>query len=160
MNRATPDLRWPALAVLAYAAWNVADLVGAWRHSPFDRAGGLAMAIWLLPVLPAYRRFRPADAIRPAVALALTFLGAMAQLNVLQHAGFAVAAGMPAKAGPGTWVWMAGAVSWMPALGYGCGEVGMGAGAAGVLRVVLAALVSLVAWSSHERGTSGRIDAG
>lgn len=160
MSRTLESLRWPALAVLAYAAWNASDLIGAWRHSPFDHAGWIAFLVWLLPALPAMVRFRPVDAVRPAVALVLSFCGSMAQLNVMEHAALAVAVGMPARKGLATWVWLAGAVSWMPALGYACGEMGLGVGAAGVLRVVLAAIAAIVAWRDHERGTSDRIDAG
>ncbi|MEI6779585.1 MAG: hypothetical protein WCQ21_01585 [Verrucomicrobiota bacterium] len=37
--------------VLAFCAWQSADLLTAWRHSPFDRLGWLALVLWLTPTL-------------------------------------------------------------------------------------------------------------
>ena len=44
-NRPAPEPR-PAFqvewAILAFCAWRSADLLNAWRHSPYDRLGWLA----------------------------------------------------------------------------------------------------------------------
>ena len=42
------DAEW---GVLAFCAWQSADLLTAWRHSPFDRLGWLALVLWLTPTL-------------------------------------------------------------------------------------------------------------
>ena len=38
------------LAVPLFCAWQARDLINAWRHSPHDRLGWLALLVWLAPV--------------------------------------------------------------------------------------------------------------
>lgn len=109
-------LEW---AITAFAAWQSADLVSAWRHAPLERGGWVAFGAWMLPLLLS-PRLRPAP--RPlwpaSVALALVLMGALGSLNAACYAGLALAVvgqtGWSARRA----LWFASAIAWMPLLGW------------------------------------------
>ncbi len=106
------------LLVVGYCAWQGADLLGAWMQAPFDRLGWLALLIWLAPlgaVLRARRKLS-GNVWLLSAALFFSFVGGVAELNVLRYAGLALALSglLPRPAAP----WVCAAVAWMPALGW------------------------------------------
>lgn len=148
------DLLQPAAmaAACAYAAWNARDLLDAWRDSPYDRAGVAAFAVWLCAALVARGRRTGVGPLPAAWGVAVSVAGAVAEINALEHAGLAlVLASVLAPAGVRAWVWIAGAVSWAPALGYACSSW-MSPQAAGGLRVALAAAAAAALLLGGNRG--------
>lgn len=120
MSRALPAWSLP-LAVAAYSAWRSADLVGAWRHSPFDRWGWVSFLVWLLPPLwAAWKCPTPEDPpLWPtALAFVLAVAGQVVDFNTLCYLGLAVALGSFVPASAARLVWWAGAPAWMPAFGW------------------------------------------
>lgn len=120
MKRSWSQLAWP-LAILAFCAWQAADLVVAWRHSPFDRLGWVAFLIWLAPV--ALERVRDLGSREPALslllaALVLAFAGRLLDINAPRALALACAiVAFVAPAGP-RWLWAIAAVAWMPVMGW------------------------------------------
>jgi hypothetical protein len=110
------------VAIAVVIALTCGDLLSAWRHAPYDRLGGWAFGLWLATggVILILERRRPEGVGGYFLAgLGLALAGFVAELNVLQHAALAVtlAGFMPGGAVRG-W-WLAAAVSWLPALGWG-----------------------------------------
>jgi hypothetical protein len=144
------ETRGLTLAVLAYSAWQAQGLWTAWRHSPYDRLGWLSFVLWLLPALwlltrrPVLPTSERAPLALTALALALALSGEVLDLNALAYAALAVAwaALMPVTAG--LLVWIVGAVSWMPALGW-LAHTGLVPSVVSALRLALAA-ASVVLW--------------
>lgn len=132
--------RWPIeLVVLGYAFFCARELVLTWRWTPYDQFGWLAFALWLAPVWWHARRW-PGE--RPEVrfavgAVVLLTLGAAADINAVRHAALAlaVAAFHPPA---GRWLWLAAALSWMPAAGWVASRYGLAPGDFAFGRVVLA----------------------
>jgi len=109
------------LGVIAYCTWQSADLVLAWRHAPFDRGGWLSFLIWLCPAAWAVAR-RPAPDHEPlwltGPALLLAIAGSVADVNAVSYLALALAAGALVPRSKRCWLWLAGALVWMPALGW------------------------------------------
>lgn len=117
----TGRLRVAGVVVLGVLLLISGDLWWAWRHSPFDRGGWAAAAIWLVWAAwlakPEIIRGAPKPAWLVA-AIGMGLLSFVGQLNVAGHAALAltVAAWMPTQLASSLVV-MAGA-SWFPALGW------------------------------------------
>lgn len=119
-----PALAW---AALAFSAWRSFPLLHAWQHSPLDRFGWLAFAIWLVPVPVAWATRTATD---PGSACRLGFLlpasilaalvGALGQLNAAAYAGLAlaVAAITPARSILRLAAWLVTAAAWMPVFSW------------------------------------------
>lgn len=108
-------------AVLVYGVVGALDLLKAWSHSPIERFGWVALLVWVAPVVWLRRRTGGGSPGRPAMlgaAVALGFVGAVGSLNVLQHAGLAVAVMSVTPVRGICWVWLVAAVSWTPLLGW------------------------------------------
>lgn len=109
------------LGVIAFCAWQASSLLTAWRHSPFDRLGWLSFALWLTAAVVAAVKNpkRPGDSTLLAfAALALALLGRLLDLNALLSGALALSV---CSLVPGSWrrlLWLAGAIAWMPALGW------------------------------------------
>ncbi len=112
---------WAQLAVLACCAVQCRRLPIEWiKHTPFERFGWIALAIWLLPVvLRPWSRDPHPTALWPSyLGLGLVFIGTVGQLNAVIYVGAAFAA---AALVPPNWrwlVWLACAASWWTAFGY------------------------------------------
>lgn len=142
-----------ALGIVLFCACGCRDLLDAWRDSPFDSLGWIALSVWGLPLLVLKREEggagREGGRASPALlggGLGMGLIGALGSLNALQHAGLALS-----LAGLLSWrwghaLWLATAASWMPIFGWALGRhcavevvplVRMGVAAAGVLWVGL-----------------------
>jgi hypothetical protein len=130
--------------VAAFCAWHAADLLQAWRHSPYDRFGWVALLIWLLPAARAvWRRADTARHFKLAMtSLALTFIGVIGDLNVLVYCGLAGIIGALAGVSGRTWLWLLLAVCWMPVFGWACSKVHLSAHPVPVLRLIVAVLAA------------------
>lgn len=108
--------------VLAYCLWQARDLIPAWLKSPYDRLGWLALIIWLLPVLYQRRplcRYRSHSApLLLGLGLALSCIGVVGSLNLLNHLGLATTLAGLAPASSRRFPWAVAAVSWIPFLGW------------------------------------------
>jgi len=102
--------------VTLFCAWHAADLVHAWRHSPYDRLGWLAIGVI------GDLNF-------------LVYWGLAGALGSLAHF-------RPRAA----WLWLALAGSWMPALGWLGSETYLGPITVNGLRVALAVLAAVIGW--------------
>lgn len=109
------------LAVVAFSAWQSRALPSAWIHAPYDRLGWLAFLVWIaaLPYL-ARRGAAPGQAypLPSLAALALALAGKISEVNALTFAALAVSLCAFARPGAARALWLAGSVSWMPALGW------------------------------------------
>jgi len=126
--------------VCLYAAWNARDLVMAWHHSPFDRQGWIAFIIWTAPILLQGCRGRwSANGYLFGLALGVSLVGVIFDLNAVKYAGLALACGgfFPYRTTL-LLFWLACSVSWMPALGWMLSF--MGALTVNLIRLVVAAL--------------------
>lgn len=128
-------------AICLYAAWNARDLVAAWRHSPYDRFGWLAFLLWSFPAALAAARRADASAAWFGAGLAVSLAGEVVDLNIVKHAGLAIAIAGFFKTRAATLVWLACALGWMPALGWALNA--SGAVAVNALRI-LAAIVPAI----------------
>lgn len=115
--KAPPSFRWFGLCTLIWTAAWCGDLLGAWRHAPYDQAGPGAAALWLVALLLLRRDVAPRRAWL-AAAWAGSLIGAVGTLHVAHHVALmcAVCAWLP-------WrrqriLAAITAVSWMPALGW------------------------------------------
>ena len=114
-------LRVAATAVCLYAAWQARDLPAAWLHSPFDHLGALAFAVWAIPLgigIAGNERPRP---VWLCASLAISLAGVVLDVNFFKNAGFATALASFLSSGrrtAGRRLWVAGALSWMPILGW------------------------------------------
>jgi hypothetical protein len=115
-----PLIAW---ATLAFAAVQSRDLLVAWRHSPLDQWGWVALAVWLVPSIAAAGfglgpEWNKTSFGAVAFAAPLMILGVIFELHALNYAALALcvfAAGRPPRV---HWIWLAGALSWMPALSW------------------------------------------
>lgn len=109
------------LVIVAMLALNCGDLLFAWGHSPYDRAGGIAFAVWILGgVAMGWRQRASASpgTMSFAPGLVLGLLGFLADLNVFKHIGLAWAAAGFLPGGWRRWLWLLSALSWMPVMGW------------------------------------------
>ncbi len=109
------------LAVLMFCAWQAADLITAWRHSPFDRLGWLSFAVWLLPI--GFGLFRgttlPTGSLPlTAAALVVCLVGRVLDMHLIICGALALAGAALAPAGPRRFLWLIGALCWMPVTGW------------------------------------------
>lgn len=132
------------LAVCGLTALGAHPLVAAWRHSPYDTWGWVALLLWFAPLL----RWRGELAAGWSYAgLALGLLGQLVELNALKYAAFAtaVAAFGPARRWQG-WAWWLCAAAWFPVLGWMLAPY-LSAAVVPWLRLGLALLGAAAAWS-------------
>ncbi len=116
------QLKVAAGAVCLDVAWQARDVAAAWLHSPFDHLGAAAFIVWLVPLglAVAGGNGRPSQRWL-CVALSLSLAGVVLDVNFFKNAGLATALASffpsrPQQAGRG--VWVGGALSWMPVLGW------------------------------------------
>jgi len=131
--------------VLAYCVWQSSDLLGTWLRGSTEAWGWLMFGLWLVPAVVAAIRGSSDD--RPqyrllAAAVVLTLVGQVTWLNVLQHAGLALAIVGWRQPVRGQWVWLASGVLWMPVSGWL--SAGTAAGWEPAVRLGSIAAVSLV----------------
>ncbi len=116
-----PGVEW---AVLGFSGWQAADLRIAWRHSPLDRLGWLALGIWLTPLLARFLRrcadHQPPSARVPLCWLALAFglLGLLTEMHFTQHCALACACAALTPSFRLWGLWFGLSLAWMPALGW------------------------------------------
>ena len=109
------------LAVFAFCAWQAADLITAWRHSPFDRLGWLSFAIWLLPLgfVWFWGPATPTGSLPlTAAALVTSLAGRVLDMHLIICGALALAGAALAPAGPRRFIWLIGALCWMPVTGW------------------------------------------
>lgn len=146
------------LVTLLSLCWCV-DLLNAWKHSPMDQCGWVALLIWLTPLLifatqaNSPLRLDSRRIVVFIVALSIGALGRLTSLHVLQHIGLTIA--LAGWLGGFRWTvvaWSSCAVCWMPAFGWATSKV---APSEVVLasRLILAILgaSTLVRYRSEER---------
>lgn len=148
--------------VLGFCVWQAADLVTAWRHSPFDRLGWLALGIWLAPTLVSAFRYRAVeplplkrrDALLCWLALLVCLIGILTDMHCLKHAALALACAAITPAFRFWGLWFALSLAWMPALGWLLG----GIPSLGVASVRLG-LAAIAAWVglAERLGKPGRV---
>ena len=135
-------------AVLGFCAWQASDMLNAWRHSPFDRWGWLACAIWLTPTLAsALGLLAPRPPTTRAAqlawcALALWLAGVLTDMHCLKHGALALACAaitLPLRFGI---LWLGLSLAWLPALGWLLG--GLSVFGVAAIRLSLAALAALL----------------
>lgn len=136
-------------ALLLVGAWMAIDLFAAWQTAPFANAGGLALGVWLLPIIWPVRRgparVLPAWTRRAllAGASACYLLGTAAEIPVWQHAGLAlVLIGFARR--PGVGFWALGALAWLPAAGVVAERLALDPNLFAVCRILVASLAA--AW--------------
>ena len=112
-----------AWATLAFTLVQSRGLVVAWQHSPLDRFGWLALTLWLAPGVVDWVRHGPPPFDRRSfssitIAIALLVAGVVTELHLLDYiaAALTVAAVMPPRAR--LYLWLPGAISWMPLLSW------------------------------------------
>jgi len=138
-------------AVLCFCAWQAADLAIAWRHSPFDAVGWVALVIWLIPSLASRLWWCRGNALprrRPLLAwlaLGACLAGIVTDMHFLKHCSFALACAAITPAFPGFCLWFILALAWMPALGWLLGGVRpLGVVLVRVALALVAALTALI----------------
>lgn len=113
---------WLEFAVVAYCVWQAWDL--EWASTPAVRRGGLAFALWCIPIgwnqsqAIRHDRAKGYTAFLLCAGVLFALLGSMGSLRVLTHLGLACAL---AGTIPFTWpmvIWLASAIAWMPAFGW------------------------------------------
>ena len=109
------------LAVIAFCAWRAADLLDAWRHSPYDQWGWLSFLIWVIPAI--FGLFNPITTSGNStgftiIALGATVAGRLSDLNFLSYFALAISMAGFVPSGARRIFWLVGALAWMPALGW------------------------------------------
>lgn len=113
-----------SLGVVAYCGWQSLDLLGAWRTSPFERFGWVALLLWLVPIFAGYASKAAMAGVPNSnpvllwLGLGLSFVGTIGEANALHYAGLACAL---AGTLPWSWKqfpWLLSAIAWMPVFGY------------------------------------------
>jgi len=134
--------------VTAFCAWHAADLVHAWRHSPYDRMGWLALTIWAGPAGRAIvRGAAPARDFKLTIAsLMIALIGVLGDLNFLVYWGLAISIGSLAGVSGRAWLWLALAVCWMPFFGWFGSQLHLGAATLNILRLLVAFAAAAVGW--------------
>jgi hypothetical protein len=144
MNAQSRSLNLAAAAVAALTALGAGNLLNAWRHSPYDAWGWVALLVWLAPLGRRHGAGEPL-LLWSYAGLALALLGQLVEMNTLKYAGFAtaVAAFAPMRSWRG-WVWWITASAWLPALGWAVAPY-LSSGAVPWLRTFLAGLGAVTA---------------
>ena len=139
--------------VAAFCAWHSADLLHAWRHSPYDRLGWLALLLWALPAVRAvWRGSKPAYGFKLAVgSLALALIGVLGGLNFLVYWGLAGAIGSLAGVAGRAWLWLFLAICWMPVFGWFGSQLHLPALPVNILRLLLAFAAAAAGWCGLAR---------
>lgn len=110
------------LAVLVFAAWQSLDLSVAWRHSPHDRFGWLALLAWLTPLaLRLTDRPRVPLAANPWLlgsAILAGLLGQLTEVHFFGHVALVLAVAAWVKISWRLLPWLLSAVAWMPVFGW------------------------------------------
>ena len=139
------DAEW---GVLAFCAWQAGDLLTAWRNSPFDHLGWLALGFWLVPTLVSAWQFRARlPKTRRSVyfawfGLAFCLAGIVTDMHFLKHGALALAcAAITPQFRLGT-LWLILALAWIPVLGWSL--AGLPAFGVAWLRLTLAAVAALI----------------
>ncbi|HYE06764.1 MAG TPA: hypothetical protein VEL07_14700 [Planctomycetota bacterium] len=115
------DVPWAQLAVLACCAVQSRRLPIEWmKHTPYERFGWIALAVWLIPLAmrPWSRDPRPTAMWPSYVGLVLAFIGTVGDLNAIIYVGTAFAAAALLPPGWRWLAWLACAASWWTAFGY------------------------------------------
>lgn len=128
MNRPIPKLpvEW---CVVGLCGWQAGDLTTAWRHSPFDALGWLALGIWLSPTLSSLfvsRAERPLAHWSSGLSwagLLICLIGILTDMHFPEHCALALACAAVTPVGRGFALWLALSVAWMPALGWWLGGI-------------------------------------
>jgi len=112
--------------VVVLAAWDSRAIVPAWIHSPYDKFGWVALAIWIAPCIWLWFKGLAVGKWRTlwiGASLAVLALGAISSLNTFGYLALALAV----AALPGiSWAacgWFLCALSWMPALSWAANAV-------------------------------------
>jgi hypothetical protein len=140
-------------AVLAFCVWQAGDLPTAWRHSPFDAWGWLALLIWLAPAVAACARTPLAahgtGGLFCWAGLAAALGGIVTEVHFLGHCALALACAGATVRFRFFLVWLALSAAWMPALGYALHNLPVWAVAA--LRLALAVTAAVVGFTGARR---------
>lgn len=128
--------RLAGIASLIYCLWQARDLANAWAFSPFDKAGSVAFLLWVLPILFKAWSGSPMRMAWFAAGVAISLVGSLGELNFVKYGGLAVTACGFLPVSRVTWLHLAGAVCWMPLLGWLLSSAGTSA--VNGLRVLLA----------------------
>jgi len=110
--------------VLGFCAWQAVDIVTAWRHSPFDSLGWLALGIWLAPTLASAFRSRAQgpltrrSALLCWLALLTCLIGILTDMNFIRHVALALACAAITPAFRFWGFWLALSLAWMSSLGW------------------------------------------
>lgn len=134
--------RAAGIAAWLYALWQARALGQAWRDSPFDRLGSLAFLLWCAPVLIKAWQGLSVRVVWFAVGVVLSLLGFVSELNAVKYGGLAVVTCGFLPPTRASWVQLAGAVSWMPVLGWVFSSAGTTA--VNGARLLIAALTVLI----------------
>lgn len=115
-----PPIAW---ATLAFAVIQSRGLVVAWQHSPLDRFGWLALALWLAPGLIDWGRYGPPSFEKRSlvcigIAILLLVAGVVTELHLLDYIAAALAFATVAPPRNHLYPWLPGAISWMPLLSW------------------------------------------
>ena len=134
--------------VAAFCAWHAADLLHAWRNSPYDRLGWLALSIWAGPAArAAWRSAGSARDFKLTIAsLALALIGVLGDLNFLVYWGLAGSIGSLAGVAGRGWLWLVLAVCWMPVFGWVGSQLHLPAAPVNLLRLVVALAAAAAGW--------------
>jgi hypothetical protein len=136
--------------VLAFCAWQAPDLITAWRHSPFDRHGGIALLIWLAPLAASFAGIgaRPGSGrlglLLAWLALATCVAGKLADMHFLNHVALALACAALAPQSRLSTLWLLMGLAWMPVLGWLLNS--LPATVVSAIRMSMATLAALSVW--------------
>lgn len=112
------------IAVIIYCAWRSEELLNAWAHSPMDRFGWMAFILWLTPILfVAWKRSEDFEShsgnqIALGAGLVISLGGTMSSMNMAYYIGLALALMALIRWRITHWIWLSGALMWMPVFGY------------------------------------------
>ena len=128
------------VAVVFFAAFLSRDLINAWQHSPHDRLGGLALLVWLAPLVLRLANISgtetAANSYFMGAAIVCGLLGDLAEVHFLNQVALALALGAWVNFSWRTLPWLLSAVAWMPI--YGWWLAGFSAGTILTFRLALA----------------------
>jgi|GEM_PF-801107 len=114
-----------SLFLITFAAISSKELLSAWRTSPFDGQGWIALLIWMLPCF-FYKERKEIPALVIA-SLVFTILGLVGALNAFCYIGLALSIAFInpnfTRSIP-SYLWLALSFSWMPALGWALKDLG------------------------------------
>lgn len=133
--------------ILAFATIQVRGLWVDWQHSPMDRLGWLALALWLIPGIfhRVARGGNPVDRLSTLFLLsaaALLLVGVASELHAMAHVAFALAVAAIARPRSLPWLWLIGAISWMPILTSMTKELPLAAIIS--LRIIIASVACII----------------